>query len=56
MNTKESIALDWLKRYTGTSPSEYGDWILLTNFQNYVENYEYYEMKAFEFQLQSMFV
>jgi len=39
MNTKENIALDWLKRYTGTSPSDYGDWILLTNFQNYVENF-----------------
>jgi AMP nucleosidase len=39
MNKKETIALDWLKRYTGTSPKEYGDWILLTNFQNYVEKF-----------------
>ncbi len=39
MNKKESIALDWLKRYTGTSPKDYGNWILLTNFQNYVEKF-----------------
>jgi len=39
MNKKETIALDWLKRYTGTSPKEYGEWILLTNFQNYVEKF-----------------
>jgi len=39
MNNKEAITLDWLKRYTGTDPSGYGDWILLTNFQNYVEKF-----------------
>ncbi|MFL3009141.1 MAG: AMP nucleosidase [Candidatus Neomarinimicrobiota bacterium] len=39
MNTKQSLALDWLKRYTGTAPEEFGDWILLTNFQNYVEKF-----------------
>ena len=39
MNNKKKIALDWLKRYTGTSPDEYGEWILLTNFQNYVEKF-----------------
>ena len=39
MNKKEKIAFDWLKRYTGTNPQEYGDWILLTNFQNYVEKF-----------------
>ena len=39
MNKKDTIALDWLKRYTGTSPDNYGDWILLTNFQNYVEKF-----------------
>ena len=31
MNRKEDIALDWLRRYTGTNPDDYGDWILLTN-------------------------
>ena len=39
MNKKETITFDWLKRYTGTNPDEYGDWILLTNFQNYVEKF-----------------
>ncbi len=39
MNTKQSLALDWLKRYTGTAPEKFGDWILLTNFQNYVEKF-----------------
>ena len=39
MNNREAITLDWLKRYTGTEPSDYGNWILLTNFQNYVEKF-----------------
>ncbi|MBC8215174.1 MAG: AMP nucleosidase, partial [Candidatus Marinimicrobia bacterium] len=39
MITKENITKNWLKRYTGTSPEEFGDWILLTNFQNYVDNF-----------------
>ena len=39
MNRKEDIALDWLRRYTGTNPDDYGDWILLTNFHNYVEKF-----------------
>ena len=39
MNNKKKITFDWLKRYTGTDPAEYGDWILLTNFQNYVEKF-----------------
>ena len=33
MNKKDTITFDWLKRYTGTNPKDYGDWILLTNFQ-----------------------
>ena len=39
MNKKDTIALEWLKRYTGSSPKEYGEWILLTNFQNYIEKF-----------------
>ena len=39
MHEKYKIAFDWLKRYTGSNPQEYGDWILLTNFQNYVEKF-----------------
>ena len=41
MKNKKDIAHDWLKRYTGTDPKKYGDWILLTNFQNYVETVSY---------------
>ncbi len=36
---KRDIALNWLKRYTGTEPNQFGDWILLTNFQNYVDKF-----------------
>ena len=36
MNTKEEIVNDWLPRYTGTELNEFGKYILLTNFENYV--------------------
>ncbi len=36
---KKDIAAGWLKRYTGTAPDAFGDWILLTNFQNYVDKF-----------------
>lgn len=39
MVTKKSLALSWLKRYTGSEPEELGNWILLTNFQNYVDKF-----------------
>lgn len=37
MNTKQDIVNDWLPRYTGTELNEFGKYILLTNFINYVE-------------------
>lgn len=37
MKTKEEIVKDWLPRYTGTKLEEFGEYILLTNFINYVE-------------------
>ncbi|WP_370089394.1 AMP nucleosidase [Ekhidna sp.] len=37
MNTKEEIVENWLPRYTGTELDEFGQYILLTNFKNYVE-------------------
>jgi len=37
MNTKEEIVENWLPRYTGTPIDEFGDYILLTNFNKYVE-------------------
>ena len=36
---KSKIARNWLHRYTGTNPDSFGRWILLTNFQNYVEKF-----------------
>ncbi len=37
MKTKEEIVKDWLPRYTGASLDSFGDYILLTNFRNYVD-------------------
>ena len=39
MKTKSDIVKDWITRYTGTYADAFGDWILLTNFQNYVEKF-----------------
>ncbi len=36
MKTKEDIVKNWLPRYTGTPIEKFGDYILLTNFGNYV--------------------
>lgn len=35
--TKEDIVANWLPRYTGKDLSSFGEYILLTNFNNYVE-------------------
>ncbi len=44
---KSEIVKDWTKRYTGTASDEFGDWILLTNFQNYVEKFaEKYDVEV----------
>jgi len=37
MQTKEDIVNNWLPRYTGTKLEEFGEYILLTNFNNYVD-------------------
>lgn len=37
MKTKEEIVKNWLPRYTGMPLEEFGKYILLTNFQNYVD-------------------
>lgn len=37
MKTKEEIVKDWLPRYTGVPLEEFGQYILLTNFRNYVD-------------------
>ncbi len=36
MKTKKEIVNDWLPRYTGTSLDQFGEYILLTNFKNYL--------------------
>ncbi|MGB1102139.1 MAG: AMP nucleosidase [Crocinitomicaceae bacterium] len=37
MNTKDEIVKDWLTRYTGTALEDFGSYILLTNFNKYLE-------------------
>ena len=37
MENKDEIVKDWLPRYTGTDLDEFGEYILLTNFSNYLE-------------------
>lgn len=39
MKTKLQIAKNWLPRYTGTTIDEFGDYLLLTNFHNYVTKF-----------------
>lgn len=36
MKTKDDIIRNWLPRYTGTPLNEFGEYILLTNFYNYI--------------------
>jgi AMP nucleosidase len=37
METKAQIVADWLPRYTGVPLKEFGEYVLLTNFDRYVE-------------------
>ncbi|MDA3819813.1 MAG: AMP nucleosidase [Candidatus Delongbacteria bacterium] len=37
MKTKEEIVKNWLPRYTGIALEDFGEHILLTNFQHYVD-------------------
>lgn len=39
LKTKDDIVKNWLPRYTGMPLEEFGQYILLTNFQNYVQNF-----------------
>ncbi|POY39405.1 AMP nucleosidase [Solitalea longa] len=36
MKSREEIVANWLPRYTGTELKDFGEYILLTNFNNYV--------------------
>ena len=42
MKTKQEIVNNWLPRYTGKKLDEFGEYILLTNFQLYVELFAEY--------------
>lgn len=39
MKTKVEIVKNWLPRYTGVELSDFGEYILLTNFSNYVKSF-----------------
>lgn len=39
MKTKKQIVNNWLPRYTGQKLEDFGSYILLCNFQNYVEKF-----------------
>ena len=39
MKTKIQIAKNWLPRYTGTEIDQFGNYLLLTNFNNYVTKF-----------------
>ena len=39
MKTKQEIVDNWLPRYTGLSVAEFGQYILLVNFSNYVKQF-----------------
>ena len=39
MKTKKEIVENWLPRYTGKQLDEFGQYIILTNFQDYVEKF-----------------
>jgi AMP nucleosidase len=39
MVSKQDIAKDWLTRYTGMKLDDFGDWVLLTNFRDYINRF-----------------
>jgi AMP nucleosidase len=39
MPTRLEIAQDWLPRYTGMPVEQFGQWILLTNFEGYLQRF-----------------
>lgn len=39
MKTKQEIVENWLPRYTGVELKDFGQYILLTNFKNYVDKF-----------------
>lgn len=39
MDTKDKIVQNWLPRYTGVELEDFGEYILLTNFSNYLDRF-----------------
>ena len=39
MKSKEEIVKNWLPRYTGQKLEDFGQYILLCNFKNYVQKF-----------------
>ena len=39
MKTKSEIVANWLPRYTGMKLEDFGQYIILTNFKSYVQNF-----------------
>ena len=39
MKTKKDIVKDWITRYSGIKTTSFGKFILLTNFQKYVDEF-----------------
>jgi len=39
MITKDQLVTDWLPRYTGMPLDQFGEYVLLTNFQNYLTSF-----------------
>lgn len=39
MHTKQEIVNNWLPRYTGLNLDEFGQYVILTNFREYVSNF-----------------
>ena len=39
MDTKLEIAKNWLPRYTGMPLDQFGEYILITNFKDYVTKF-----------------
>jgi AMP nucleosidase len=51
MKSKEEIVRNWLPRYTGTALEDFGEYVLLTNFSNYVKmfaEWHHVEVKGLE--------
>lgn len=46
MESKEEIVANWLPRYTGRELKDFGEYILLTNFENYITKFaEWHEVE-----------